>query len=194
LVLSRPRQRQSASTTAARTTPQSPPGSQREGARAAVPTRATPAGTRATGQPSRRRECPCTRGLYGGDGHTGASDPGSPTDGSPVDPQRTRLAPAIGGGAAPVWCHPRRRDAAARNPRASSEAGTRRTPVRWDPTHGEQQDQPSFWTGSASSDDQLGRDEDANVKNCRRGLDIGSHSNARFQPPLDAGATQERTL
>jgi transposase len=34
------------------------------------------------------------------------------------------------------WQDRTRREAAARNPRASSEAGTRRTPVRWDPTHG----------------------------------------------------------
>jgi transposase len=42
----------------------------------------------------------------------------------------------IGRGAAPVWWNPRRRDEAARTPRASSEAGPRRTPVRWDSIHG----------------------------------------------------------
>ena len=36
--------------------------------------------------------------------------------------------------------------------RAEREAGTRRTQVRWYSTHGSQQDQPSFLTGSASSD------------------------------------------
>ena len=36
--------------------------------------------------------------------------------------------------------------------RASSEAGTRRRQGRWEPTHGEQQDQPSSLPGSGSSD------------------------------------------
>jgi hypothetical protein len=40
-----------------------------------------------------------------------------------------------------------------RTPRASSEAGARRTPVRWDPIHGDPQDQPSRLTSSASSAD-----------------------------------------
>jgi transposase len=59
---------------------------------------------------------------------------GSWTDGD--GPHLRRLAPCIGRGAAPVWCRPRRREAAATHPRASSEAGTRRRPVRWSPTHG----------------------------------------------------------
>ena len=36
--------------------------------------------------------------------------------------------------------------------RAESEAGTRRTQVRWYPTHGYQQDQPSHIAGSDFSD------------------------------------------
>jgi len=63
-----------------------------------------------------------------------------------------------------VWCNPRRREAAARNPRAAIEAGTRRTPVRCDPTHGDQQDQPSLLTGSVSSDHPLNREDKADVK------------------------------
>ena len=93
-----------------------------------------------------------------------------------------------------MWCHPRRREAAARNSRAESEAGTRRTPVRWDPTHGDPPDQPSLLTGSASADDQLGSDADENVTNFRRGLDSGSHSNARSELLPEAGARHERTL
>jgi hypothetical protein len=58
----------------------------------------------------------------------------------------------MGRDAVSVWGHPRRRDEAARDPRASIEAGTRRTHVRWEPTHGYQRDQPSCLTGSASSD------------------------------------------
>src|SRR5262249_36916028 len=64
-----------------------------------------------------------------------------------------RLNPLIGRGAAPVWCTPRGREAAARNPRAETEAGARRTQVRWYPIHGYQREQPSCLTGSGSSAD-----------------------------------------
>jgi hypothetical protein len=64
----------------------------------------------------------------------------------------TRLCLCIGRDAAPVWCNPRWRSEAARNPRAESEAGTRRTHGRWEPTHGEQHDQPSSLPGSGSAD------------------------------------------
>jgi len=46
-----------------------------------------------------------------------------------------KVPKSIGRGAAPVWGHPRRREEV-KNPRASSEAGTRRVHVRWSPTHG----------------------------------------------------------
>jgi transposase len=46
------------------------------------------------------------------------------------------VRPSSGRDAAPGWCRPRRREEAASHPRSSSEAGTRRTPVRWDPIHG----------------------------------------------------------
>src|SRR5215471_13000030 len=36
--------------------------------------------------------------------------------------------------------------------RAEIEAGTRQRQGRWEPTHGEQQDQPSLLTGSGSSE------------------------------------------
>jgi hypothetical protein len=42
-----------------------------------------------------------------------------------------------------VWGHPRRREETDRPPRAEMEAGTRRRHVRWEPTHGDPQDQPS---------------------------------------------------
>jgi transposase len=58
-------------------------------------------------------------------------------------PSHRRYASPIGREAAAVWRNPRWREAAARNPRASSEVGARRTHVRWDPTHGYQPDQPS---------------------------------------------------
>jgi len=44
-----------------------------------------------------------------------------------------------------------------------SEAGTRRMHVRWSPTHGSQQDQPSDVTGGASSDGQHDQ-EDRNMQ------------------------------
>jgi hypothetical protein len=56
--------------------------------------------------------------------------------------------------------------------RAEREAGTRRTHVRWSPTPGDQQDQPSCRTGSASADGQ--REErdtaDEDIKNCEHPL------------------------
>jgi hypothetical protein len=56
--------------------------------------------------------------------------------------------------------------------RASIEAGTRRTPVRWEPTHGDPQEQPSCLTGSASADGQRAeRDtDDEDIKNCAHPL------------------------
>jgi hypothetical protein len=71
---------------------------------------------------------------------------------APMPSQRSRFVTSIGRAAAPVWCNPRRREAAERNPRASSAAGTGRRPVRWYPTHGYQQAQPTEVTGSGSSD------------------------------------------
>ena len=47
-----------------------------------------------------------------------------------------RVQASSGRGAAPVWWSPRWRSEAARNPRAETEAGTRRTQGRWDPIHG----------------------------------------------------------
>jgi hypothetical protein len=39
-----------------------------------------------------------------------------------------------------------------------------------------------------------GKKHHENLKKSLATLDIGSHSNASAQPPLEAGATQERTL
>jgi hypothetical protein len=81
-----------------------------------------------------------------------------------IHEQLSRFATSIGRGAAPVWCHPRRREEAERNPRASSEAGTRRMQVKWSPTYGYEQDQPTDVPGSGSSDGPLHR-EDITMKN-----------------------------
>jgi len=62
---------------------------------------------------------------------------------SPCPPSARRDVSTIGRAAASVWRHPRRREAAASNPPAASEAGARRTPVRWEPTHGYPPDHPS---------------------------------------------------
>ena len=75
-----------------------------------------------------------------------------PKDDGVVTYKLARFPPAIGRGAAPVWCHPRQRYEAARDARPSSEAGTRRMPGRWEPTHGYQRDQPSRLPGSGSSE------------------------------------------
>jgi transposase len=53
-----------------------------------------------------------------------------------------QMPQSMGRDAAPGWCHPRRREEG-KNPRSSTEAGTRWIPGRWEPTHGEQRDQPS---------------------------------------------------
>jgi transposase len=74
------------------------------------------------------------------------------------------VPPALGRGAAPVGCHPRRRDETGRHPRASRAAGTRRMPVRWKPTHGSPRDPPSPVTGSASSTGPH-QHEDLNMQN-----------------------------
>jgi hypothetical protein len=95
---------------------------------------------------------------------------------SPMD-RATRFRTEIGRGAAPWWGHHRRREAAARNPRASREAGTRRRPVRCSPTPGDPQAQPSSVTGSGSADDQRSSEKDDAVKTFRCGLDIGSQIN-----------------
>jgi hypothetical protein len=86
----------------------------------------------------------------------------------PQSPLRREAQHPIGRGAAPVWCNPRRRYETGRHTRAYIEAGTRRTQVRWSPTHGYQPDQPSCLTGSAPSDgqDKLGRR--CERQNCRR--------------------------
>jgi hypothetical protein len=129
-------QRQSALATQGGAAPNTDPRPQVEGASAPLSTLPTPAGPRDTCQPRRRRHRPGTRGLSVGHGQTRTRNPVSSIDRWLLEPPRSRCAMSIGGDAAPVWCHPRRREAAARNPRASSEAGTRRTPVRWYPTHG----------------------------------------------------------
>jgi transposase len=57
---------------------------------------------------------------------------------------------ALGSGAAPVCCHPPAHYQG-QPPRPARAASSRRTPVRWSPTHGEPPAQPALLTGSASS-------------------------------------------
>ena len=119
-----------------------------------VRTRSTPAGPRPTRPSSGGRHRPGTGGLSVGHRQPGVGDTVRLIAGSSLDPQRRRVTTSIGRGAAPVWCHPRRREETSRPTRASSEAGTRRRPVRWEPTHGYPRDQPSDGTGSPSADGQ----------------------------------------
>ena len=67
-------------------------------------------------------------------------------------------------------------------PRPESEAGPRRTHVRWDPTHGEQPEQPSAWTGSGSSGRRHHGETEMSSRTCHPRLDMGSHSNAGPEP------------
>ena len=67
-------------------------------------------------------------------------------------PKRSPVLPAIGRAAAPVGCHPRRREATDRAARPSHEAGPRRRPGRGEPTHGEPRAHPSCFPGSGSAD------------------------------------------
>jgi len=63
--------------------------------------------------------------------------PASPSQGARAFMKgHTKMPRSIRRGAAPVGCHPRSREAAAPNPRAETEVGTRRTSVRGDPTPG----------------------------------------------------------
>jgi hypothetical protein len=129
-------------------TAQSHPGDQLEDPSAAVSTLPQTDRQRQT-RPSRRGgDRTRTDGLHVG------YDPG----GSPASLELACLhdegpqgSLSVRRGAAPAWCHPRSREEAATAPRAETEAGTRRTRVKWYPTHGYQQDQPSSLTGSASS-------------------------------------------
>jgi hypothetical protein len=108
------------------------------------------------GRPTSRRRVSAPSALSAGTGLRSRSGPLGDTAvmAGSHSPLR-RCATASGRGAAPVWGHPRRREAAASTPRADSEAATRRLHVRWSPTHGEPQDHPSCLTGSGSSDGQL---------------------------------------
>jgi len=88
---------------------------------------------------------------------------------------------SIGSGAAPVWYHPRGRDAAARTPRASTAAGARRTHVRWYAIPGEPRHPPSSLTGSGASDEAKYWCKHRSVIECST-LDTESHRNARPEP------------
>jgi hypothetical protein len=65
-------------------------------------------------------------------------------------------------------------------PRA--EAGTRRTPVRWEPTHESQRDRPSQLTGSGSSAGRRGEEPKLKTTDSAP-LDSGNHINVSPQPP-----------
>jgi hypothetical protein len=124
-------ERPSPSATATGNTAPNYPGQQLEGPSQTMPTRSPPDGTRETGSPGGRRHGPCIGGLSVGHGPRGGRDLVRPTDGTRLTAPLRRCPPCISRDAAPVWCTPRRREETDGHPRASSEAGTRRRPVRW---------------------------------------------------------------
>jgi hypothetical protein len=75
-----------------------------------------------------------------------------------------------------VWCHPRRRSEAARNPRAQSEAGTRRSWARWhQPTEisrvNRRMSLLQLFPGTKEDN------HHADLEKAQPTLDIGNHSN-----------------
>jgi hypothetical protein len=146
-------QGQSTSPTPTRNTPQGHPGHPLAGPRAAGQTLSPPDGPRHTCQPGGRGHGPCAGRLSVGHGHTGPRDPVTASPhGEERHPSLRRLPPGLGRGAAPGGCTPRRRAEAARTPRASRAAGTRRPPGRGASTHGEPQAHPSRFPGVGASD------------------------------------------
>jgi transposase len=106
----------------------------------------------ARGTPAHQVVVAMARALAGFMGAMAQAVPGSHTHRVLMGPEPSLPAQhASGRRAAPVWCPPRRRGETGRPTRTEMEAGTRRTPVRWSPTHGYPRDQPSCLTGSAAA-------------------------------------------
>jgi hypothetical protein len=124
-------------------------GHQLEGPGPPLHTGAPPDGHRHKGPAGRGRHGPGSAGLSVGHGQAHACDTASLKMAAGVQPKRSQVLTAIGSDAAPVWCHPRRREETDRSARPSHEAGTRRRQGRWEPTHGEQRDHPSFFLAPA---------------------------------------------
>jgi hypothetical protein len=177
-------------TTAARHTTPSPPGYPLEGPRAAVHARSPAARARDTRAPGRGRDGPGTCRLHRGHCPRGDRDTVSPPDGWPWHAYGRKVPTCSGRDAAPVWCNPRRREETYEHPRAESEAGTRRTPVRWYPSHGDRHDHPSDGTGAVASSTPEPGKRRMTSRNCHPRLDIGSHINARHEQLPEAGAQQ----
>jgi hypothetical protein len=102
-------------------------------------------------------------------------------DGRGLTQTLARFPTSLGSDAAPVGCHPRWRSEADRSARPSMEAGTRRRHGRWDPTHGEPQDQPSDLPGSGSSDKPKGKIRMQTSKSCSPPLTSEVISTPRFR-------------
>jgi len=144
-------QGQSAPPTAAGKAPHRDPGHQLAGPGPALHTVSPAHGQRQKCQSGRRRHCPRMKCLHVGHGQAGCRVTES-IKRAECGHTSERFPTFIGRDAAPVWWNPRRRYDAERYSRPSIEAGTRRMHVRWEPTHGYQQDQPSGLPGSGSSD------------------------------------------
>jgi hypothetical protein len=111
------RQGQSSLATATGTPPQRDPGPQLEGPSEALSTFPTTRGTRQTPQGGHRGHGPCAGRLHVGHGHGGARQRVRPRRlliAHTTQKRSTRqgLPTCLGRDAAPVWCHPRRREEA----------------------------------------------------------------------------------
>ena len=142
---------QSPPATAPSTTVQSHPGHQLESPRAAVSTRPNTDRPRKTCQPSRGRHGPCTGGLSVGYCQPGSRDTLRRTDTMPSATSTLEVSNGHWKRCRPGSVSPSTARRDLWDSRPSSEAGTRRRPVRWEQTHGDQQDQPSLLTGSPTS-------------------------------------------
>jgi hypothetical protein len=135
--------------------PPGPPDDRVDRPRALVPAVPTPHGAGEAGHPRRGGARP---------GHGRRHLGPRPRRAHRVLHSARRHTPTMGREAAPVWRHPRRCEEAARHPRASSEAGARRTPGRGSPAHGSPRDHPARcwlllfqWLGYKSGDNNAKR-------------------------------------
>ena len=140
---------QSAPATAPGKAPDRAPGHQLAGPGPPLHTVSPPDGHRQTCPSGRGRHCPGMACLSVGPCPANDGDTASIKTAAGLQPKRSKVLTSIGRDAAPVWCHPRRRYETDRSARPANEAGTRRRQGRWEPTHGEQRDQPSCFLAPA---------------------------------------------
>ena len=106
-----------------------PPGHQWESPREALDTFPSPRGTRQTRPGRARGHCPCAGWRHGGHGQSGLPHTVSPTESAASTTHSAGCPTGMGRDAAPVWCHPRRREEAATG-HASRDRGRHPTDAR----------------------------------------------------------------